>query len=40
MGAIYVLESEIGKEEHCLVVEELGKVLEKVLIDLVDYSRG
>ena len=30
-----VLESESGKEEHGLVVAELGDVLEKVLIDFV-----
>ena len=29
----WVLESESGKEEHRLVVAELGDVLEKVLID-------
>ena len=28
-----VLESESGKEEHRLVVAELGDVLKKVLID-------
>ena len=28
-----VLESESGKEEHWLVVVELGNILEKVLID-------
>ena len=29
----WVLESESGKEEHWLVVAELGDMLEKVLID-------
>ena len=29
----WVLESESGKEEHGLVVAELGDVLQKVLID-------
>ena len=29
----WVLESESGKEEHWLVIAELGDVLEKVLID-------
>ena len=30
----WVLESESGKEEHSLVVAELGDVLEQVLINL------
>ena len=29
----WVLESESGKEEHLLLVAELGDLLEKVLID-------
>ena len=29
----WVLESESGKEEHCIVVEELCDVLEKFFID-------